>query len=161
MHPEDSLLAATLALLEREGLPYERRRHPAGASTEELARLRGLPVSAGVKALLMKIRGELTLIALRSDRRTDNRTVRRALSSQKLRFARPEELEQYGLVPGRIPPIGPPLLPFRLVADRGVLEQDLVAFTAGTNTDSLLMPTRDWLSLARPELFDLAQPRPD
>ncbi len=120
MPARDSLLDRTLALLETQGLSHERRQHAPGHSSEELAELRGLPLSAGVKALLMKIRGELTLVALRSDQRTDNNRVRRALSSQKLRFARPEELVAHGLVPGRIPPIGRPLLPLRLVADRGV-----------------------------------------
>ena len=151
-----SLLERTLTWLAEEGVAVEHRRHAAATSSEHIAELRGAPLSHGVQALRMKIRGELTLVCVRSDRRTDNPTVRRVLRSQKLRFARAEELEAHGLVAGRIPPIGRPLLPFRLVADEGVLDEPVVAFTAGTSTDSLLIPTEDWMRAARPELFPLA-----
>lgn len=149
------LLSRTQAWLRAEGVPVEVRTHAPATSTQDIARLRGTPLACGMKALLMKIRGELTVVAVRSDRQADNRKVRTVLSSQKLRFARADELAAHGLSPGRIPPFGRPLLPFRLVADRGALDQEVVAFTAGTNTQSLLISTADWLRVARPELFDL------
>lgn len=149
------LLARTLTWLESQGVAVEHRQHAEATSSEHIAELRGTPLSLGCKALLMKIRGELTLVAVRSHQRTDNAAVRRALRSQKLRFARADELVEHGLVRGRIPPIGRPLLPFRLVADLSVLDQPTIAFTAGTNTDSLLISTSDWVRVAQPELFAL------
>ena len=109
----------------------------------------------GVKALLMKTRREWVVIAVRAHQRTDNRKVRHALRAQKLRFAKREELAGFGLVPGQVPPFGEPILPFRLVADRGIETRKEVAFTAGTNTDSIVMSTSDWQRLSRPEFFDL------
>ncbi|HJN77089.1 MAG TPA: YbaK/EbsC family protein [Myxococcota bacterium] len=154
-----SLLQRTLDWLESEGVAVEHRRHAEATSSEHISELRGEPLSHGCKALLMKIRGELTVVAVRTDRRTDNGLVRRQLRSQKLRFARPEELEALGLVRGRIPPFGRPLLPFRLVADTGLLDVDVVAFTAGTSTDSLLISTEDWARVAQPEFFSLVKSR--
>lgn len=150
-----ALLARTRAWLEAQQVSVEMRSHAPATSTEEIAALRGTPLAHGVKALLMKIRGELTVVAVRSDRTTDNRRVRTVLRSQKLRFARREELDEHGLIPGRIPPFGRPLLPFRLVADVGLTDHDVVAFTAGTNTDSLLISTDDWVRVAQPEFFEL------
>jgi len=153
------VLERTLAWLASEGIAVEHRVHAPGETSEALAALRGEPLHHGVKALVMKIRGELTVLAVRSHERTDNSTVRRVLRSQKLRFARREELEDHGLVPGRIPPFGRPLLPFRLVADEGLRDYPVVAFTAGTNTDSLLISTQDWIRVAGPELYPLCMAR--
>ena len=149
------ILAAVLALLRQEAVPFEHLRHAEASSTEALAAARGLPIRCGVKALVMKIRGELTVVALRADQAMDNRMVRRSLRSQKLRFARREELEALGLRPGQVPPLGRPVLPLRLVADEGVLAGERVAFTAGTWTDSLVLETEDWVRVASPEIAQL------
>jgi prolyl-tRNA editing enzyme YbaK/EbsC (Cys-tRNA(Pro) deacylase) len=151
------LLDRVRALLEDAGAPYRHLRHPEARTTEALAAARGMPVSAGVKALVFTIKGRYTVLALRADRETDNRRVRRALGAQKLRFARLEELAALGLVPGQVPPFGEPVLPARLVADAGVLEGDVVAFTAGSATDSLVMAAADWARVARPEVLDFAR----
>ncbi len=140
---------------ELAGVPVQRVRHPEARTTAELAAARGLPVEAGLKALLMKIRGEWTTLVVRAHERSDNRTVRHALRSQKLRFLRAEELATLGLEPGQVPPFGRPVLPCRLVADHGVLEGETVAFTAGSWTDSFVMRTDDWVRVARPELVGL------
>ena len=153
-----TLLERTLAWLEQERVAVEVRRHAPATSTEHIAELRGTPVSWGVKALVMKIRGELTVLAVRSDRATDNRQVRRVLRSQKLRFARADELAAHGLVPGRIPPFGRPLLPFRLVADPSIHDEPTVAFTAGSNEVSLLIATTDWVRVASAEFAELTTP---
>ena len=138
-----------------DGVECRHLRHAASRTTAELAAARGCAVDVGLKALLMKVRGEWTTVVVRAHERTDNRVVRRALRSQKLRFLRSEELASLALEPGQVPPFGRPVLPCRLVADRGVLDGDAVAFTAGTWTDSLVMATSAWIEVAKPELFDL------
>jgi len=148
-----SVLDAVLAQL--EGKPHQRIRHAEARTTAELAAVRGLPVGAGLKALLMKAGGAWTCLVVRADERTDNRRVRHALGAQKLRFLRAEELASLGLEPGQVPPFGPPVLPCRLVADAGVRQLDTVAFTAGTWTDSFVLATERWVALAQPEWADL------
>ncbi len=150
------LLERTLAALAAVDAPVEHRVHATATTTEALAAARGLPVSAGVKALVMKVRKELTVIALRADQAMDNRHVRRVLRAQKLRFARAEELAALGLRPGQVPPFGEPVLPLRLVADEAILAGPVVAFTAGTHTDSLIVPTEAWVRAAAPALLALS-----
>lgn len=155
------LLPALLALLAERGLPVEHRRHAAAEGTEHIARLRGEPVSTGVKCLLMKAGGDWTLVALRAHRSLDNRALRGGLGVSKLRFARPEELaELTGLSPGEVPPLGEPLLPFPLVADEGIWSEDRLAFTCGSRTDSLYMTVSDWAELARPRRLAIARSAP-
>ncbi len=150
-----ALLAQVLDHLRQSGAAVTHLTHPPARTTADLAQARALPVSVGVKALVMKVRKELTVVALRADQAMDNRHVRRVLRAQKLRFARPGELADLGLAPGQVPPFGRPLLPLRLVADQAILAGDRVAFTAGTHTDSLVVPTVDWVRAADPELVPL------
>ncbi len=144
-------LDSVLMLLEGAGVQYRHIRHPPARDAGALAAARGLPISAGVKALVLRARGRYAVLALRADRRADNRLLRRALGAQKLRFARLEELAALGLAPGQVPPLGEPVLPARLLADEGIWGGEVVAFTAGTHTDSLVLATADWARLAAPE----------
>ena len=155
MSSNPALLEQVCLLLDEAGVPYRRVQHEPGETAEAIAEARGTPLELGVKALLMKIRKEWVLIAVRAHQRTDNRKVRHALKSQKLRFASREELASHGLRLGQVPPFGNPVLPFRLVADRGVLDLPELAFTAGSNAESILMATQDWVQLAEPDFFDL------
>ena len=153
----EDLLQQTVALLEQSGRPYTRLRHASATDGIALSQARGMPRSDGVKALLMKVRDAFILLALRAHQRTDNRTVRHALGAQRLRFARTAELRSWGLVPGQIPPIGHPLLPFDLVADVEVFNQERVVFTAGSSTDSFVIGTEDWRAIARPMVTRLTR----
>ena len=155
MDSSPSLLERVLAELHAADAQVDHRVHPPATTTAGLAQARGLPVAVGVKALVLKVKKTLTLVALRADQDMDNRHVRRVLRAQKLRFARPDELSALGLRPGQVPPFGEPVLPLRLVADQAILNGPQVAFTAGTSTDSLIVPTPDWVRAARPELLPL------
>ena len=154
------LLLRVCALLDEAGVPYERLRHAEARSTEALAEARGMPVSVSVKALVFRIKGRFTVLALRADQTMDNRAVRRMLKAQKLRFARLEELAALGLAPGQVPPFGEPVLPARLAADARILDTPTVAFTAGTHTDSLILATDDWIRVAAPDLLSFTGATP-
>ena len=73
---------------------------------------------------------------------------------KKSRFASPEELLRLtGLVPGSIPPFGKPLLPFAVFVDPSILDNERIAFNAGSLTDSIIMSVDDYLRIARPTVF--------
>ena len=72
----------------------------------------------------------------------------------KSRFVSPDELLRLtGLVPGSIPPFGKPLLPFEVFVDPSILDNERIAFNAGSLTDSIIMSVDDYLRIARPEVF--------
>jgi Ala-tRNA(Pro) deacylase len=52
-----------------------------------------------------------------------------------------------------VPPFGAPLLPFPLYAAESILENERIAFNAGSLTDSIVMPSVAWRRLAQPEIF--------
>jgi Ala-tRNA(Pro) deacylase len=111
----------------------------------------------GGKALLVKVEDTFRLFVMSADRKLDSGALKKQFSAKKTRFATPEELlELTGLVPGSVPPFGQPILPFPLYVDPSVLENDRVAFNAGSLTDSIVMPIADYRRLASPEVFSFA-----
>jgi prolyl-tRNA editing enzyme YbaK/EbsC (Cys-tRNA(Pro) deacylase) len=146
-------------LLIERGIRFEERQHPPTATSEESAKARGEELGVGAKALLLRTDDVFRLFVLPADRKLDSKQVKQHLSVKNVRFATPAELlERTGLVPGSVPPFGPPILPFELFADVTIGVRYLrVAFNAGSLTDSIIMNASDWQSVANPERFPLAK----
>jgi prolyl-tRNA editing enzyme YbaK/EbsC (Cys-tRNA(Pro) deacylase) len=142
-----------LAWLAEHGVAARSVEHPPTTTSEASAAARGEPLAVGGKALLLRVGAgdDFQLFVFSAARRLDNAAVRRALGVRHLRFATADELrERTGLVPGSVPPFGPPVLPFPLNLDPSVLQQDRVAFNAGMLTRSLVLAIADYQRIAAP-----------
>ena len=148
--------AAIEQLLRAAAVSFEVLRHPLVRTAREAARARGLPLSAGIKALVVKADGEFVLLALPADRTLSSRFLRHHLGARRTRFADAGELARLtGLEPGSIPPFGAPVLDLELHADRTLARDRRVAFTPGRADRSILLAAADWLRVARPRLLEL------
>jgi prolyl-tRNA editing enzyme YbaK/EbsC (Cys-tRNA(Pro) deacylase) len=144
-------------LLTSEGISFREVHHEATRTSEESARARGEELRGGGKALLIKVDDTFRLFILSADRKLDSGAIRQHFGARKTRFATPEELMQLtGLVPGSVPPFGAPILPFPVYVDPSVLENERIAFNAGSLTDSVIMQVADYRRLAKPEIFCFA-----
>src|SRR5579862_7819431 len=148
------LLDQIRAWLTSEAVPFREVHHEPTRTSEDSARARGEELRVGGKALLIKVDSVFRLFVLSADRKLDSAAIKQQFGAKKTRFATPEELgELTGLVPGSVPPFGPPILPFPLFVDPSVFENERVAFNAGSLTDSIVMPIEDYRRLAGPEVF--------
>ena len=144
---------AILALLEEHTIEFRFVEHGPTRTCEESAAARGEPQSIGGKSLLLKVGPDFVLCVLSASARLDANAVRRLRGQSGARFAKREELaELTGLEPGSVPPFGPPILPVPLLVDEGLLENDRIAFNAGSLEHSVVMPMAPYLDLARPTL---------
>ena len=140
--------------LSGEGVTFREAHHEPTRTSEESARARGEEMRIGGKALVIKVDDTFRLFVLSADRKLDSAAIKQRFGAKKTRFATPEELlEMTGLVPGSVPPFGPPILPFPLYVDHTVFENPRVAFNAGSLTDSMIMPIEDYRRLAGAEVF--------
>jgi prolyl-tRNA editing enzyme YbaK/EbsC (Cys-tRNA(Pro) deacylase) len=140
--------------MRRENVATKEAHHEPTRTSEESARARGEEMKVGGKALLIKVDETFRLFVLSADRKLDSAAIKQHFGAKRTRFATPEELkEMTGLVPGCVPPFGPPILPFPLYTDPSVFENDRVAFNAGSLTDSMVIPIEDYRRLAKPEVF--------
>jgi prolyl-tRNA editing enzyme YbaK/EbsC (Cys-tRNA(Pro) deacylase) len=149
---------AIVAWLQRENVSFRHVRHEPTFTSEESAKARGESVRVGGKALLVKVGDDFKLFVLSAALKFDSSAVKKHFGVKKIRFAEREELEALtGLVPGSVPPFGPPILNVPLFVDPSVLANEVVAFNAGSLTDSIIMASADYARLARPEVFTFAQ----
>src|SRR3954447_10668962 len=128
----DPILERIRSLLTAEGVAFTEKEHPPTRTSEESAAARGEPLGVGAKAILWKPDGVFRLFVIPADRKLDSAAVKKHLGVKKTRFATPDELlELTGLVPGSVPPFGPPILPFELIADEQIgLDSPRMAFNA-------------------------------
>lgn len=132
--------------LEERGVSFRHLHHAPTPTSVDSARARGEPLEIGGKALVL-VGGERSVVLVLSAAcRFDSKAFRRAAGMKKSRFLRPEELlARTGLVPGSVPPFGPPILPFELFIDASILAQPRIAFNAGSLRDSIIMSREAYL----------------
>ncbi|MCK9409266.1 MAG: hypothetical protein M0R68_09030 [Bacteroidetes bacterium] len=108
----------------------------------------------GGKAIVMKIDNVFKLFVLSASLKVDSKKIRERFRVKSIRFATKEELmELTGLVPGSVPPFGQPILPLELYIDHSILENEKIAFNAGSLTDSVILTTKDYLSIVQADRF--------
>ena len=145
-------------LLRTANVEFRTVEHEPTHTSAESARVRGVPLGCGAKALLLKCDGAFRLFVMPADRKLQSRLVRSALGVKDIRFATAEELRELtGLVPGSVPPFGEPVLPFPLYADVAIgREHAEVAFNAGELTRSIIMSAEMWAAVAKPQRLEFA-----
>src|SRR5262245_13800558 len=91
--------------LRERGARFRLLEHAPAFTSEEAARIRGTPIEAGAKALVLRAEDRPVHAVLPAHRRVDNARLREILGTRTLRFATPEELLALtGCVPGAVPP---------------------------------------------------------
>ncbi len=149
---EPSVYSRVEARLKSAGAPFEVLRHEPVFTSEEAARVRGVELSTGAKALVCKADDEFLMFVVPADRRLDSRGVRRRLGFRRLRFANKEEvLRLTGLEPGSIPPFGS-LFGLNTLCDERLGENERINFNAGDHRISVSMLYADYLHVEGPEL---------
>jgi prolyl-tRNA editing enzyme YbaK/EbsC (Cys-tRNA(Pro) deacylase) len=148
------VLKAILAMLDEHDVKYRHLTHEPTRTSAEAAKVRGLSMRIGGKALLMKAGtgDRFVIVVMSAALKLNSNALRRELGVDRLRFATVDELKELtGLVPGCVPPFGEPILPFALYVDQSILANDRIAFNAGSLTDSVIMAVDDWRRLTRIE----------
>jgi Ala-tRNA(Pro) deacylase len=145
-------------LLESLGIHYEVTEHGPVYTSEEAAKVRGVELKTGVKALVLKTEnGNMLLGLIAADRKIDLKKLAKAIGAKKLQLASPEEvLKATGCEVGSVHPFGN-LFGLKTYLDSSVMENDLVNFNAGLHTFSIHMKARDLLKAIKPEISEFSQ----
>ena len=158
-HGFEEVRARIVEQLESVGVEYRQRTHPPTRTSAESAAARGEPIEIGGKSLILKIDGEFRCFVLSAALQLDSTKVRQHFSTKHTRFATHEELHDLsGLVPGCVPPFGPPLLPWPLYLDPSIPANERIAFNAGSLEHSIILRTEDYLRCAEVrEVFEFSK----
>jgi Ala-tRNA(Pro) deacylase len=163
MTPHDDATPVRTAVTERlerwlreRGARFRLIEHAPVFTSEEASRVRGTPIEAGAKALVLMAPDRPVHVVLPGDRRLDNARLRAILGTRTLRFATPEELLALtGCVPGAVPPFGN-LFGLSVFVDEQLAQREEIAFNAGSNTVSIVMRCADFLDLSAATVHQLS-----
>jgi len=143
--------------LEEQGADFRLLEHAPVFTSEEASRVRGTPIEAGAKALVLQAEDRTVHVVLPGHRRVDNARLRAILGTRTLRFASAEELLTLtGCVPGAVPPFGN-LFGLPVFADAELAARDQIAFNAGSNAVSIIMRAADFVRLSGARVVALSR----
>jgi prolyl-tRNA editing enzyme YbaK/EbsC (Cys-tRNA(Pro) deacylase) len=135
-----------VALLDSEGVEFWVTHHEPVTTSEAAAAVRGVELSSGAKAMLVKGRDGFALAVLAADRKLDWKLLA-PLVGKSPRFATAEELQELtGLSKGAVPPFGG-LFGLRTIYDESLLDVERVNFNAGSHTESVSMRREDMVRI--------------
>jgi len=144
--------------LQENSIDFKELHHQPTHTSEDSAKARGEDVSIGGKAIVMKIEDDFKLFVLSAALKIDSKKIKEFFGAKRIRFANREELKKLtGLVPGAVPPFGRPILKLNLYVDRSILENERIAFNAGSLTDSIIMSTKDYIMKTNPQIFHFSK----
>ncbi|CAJ1954711.1 unnamed protein product [Cylindrotheca closterium] len=138
---------------------YHSLHHAPTKTSEESAKVRGVDLSSGGKALVLKYLNDsdeesntFGVFVMSASRKLHTKAIKKEFKTKNVRFANAEELAGLtnGLVPGSVPPFGKSILNMELFVDTSIQDNDIIAFNCGSLTDSIIMSTSDYIAVAQP-----------
>lgn len=132
--------------------------HETTPTSEDSARVRGTSLEEGVKSII--VRGKTSKknyqLNIPSHMKLDMKAVTEAVG-EKCEFEDPEVIkERFGLTIGGVPPFGN-LLNIETLFDPQVAHNERSAFNCGLMTESIVMKSKDLISLVQPKMHPLAK----
>ena len=138
------------ARLTEVGIDFTVSRHAPVFTSEEAAAVRGVSLSSGAKALVVKAGEAFVLLVVPADRKLDSKKARASLGVKSIRFATREEVEQLtGLQPGSIPPFGS-LFGLATWCDPELGANAAINFNAGDHAISVQMSYDAFVAAEKP-----------
>ena len=153
-----------LALLNQQGIPYRLIDHAPEGRTELVSVMRGNTLSQAAKCIILMIKlgkkvTRYVLAVVPGDARVDLPAVKSLMRGTYVAFASSEIAERLaGSVTGTILPFSfnPEL---EVIVDPSLLENDEIYFNAARLDRSMVLKTRDYVTIAKPRLGSLIEDR--
>jgi len=147
-----------LHLLEEKHLKYSVLEHDFVHHAEEAANVRGTKLEEAAKAIVVKYnKDDFAMIVVSGHKRIDLKRLKQILNTKNACLASPDDvLKTTGLKIGSVPPFGN-LFGLKTFADKLVVEQEKVVFSAGSHYKSIIMQSKDWREAAEAVIEDFSK----
>ncbi len=137
-------------VLNKEKIEYEVLEHKPVYTSKEAAEVRGTQLRQGCKALICKTEEGHIQAVVPGDKELDIAKLQRLTLFKKIELANAKEVRQAtGCNIGSVPPFGN-LFGLKVYFDKSVVENDVVAFNAGSHTRSIKMKAKDLVKVVNP-----------
>ncbi len=144
-------------LLDSNKIQYKCWDHPPVHTSEEAAKIRGTPLESGAKAMVLRSEGKCLMVVIAGDKKMDFKKVKKAIGSDRLTLATPEEVQQVTQCAiGSVPPFGN-IFNIPVYLDQSLLRSPIINFNAGKHGTSIAMSVDDYQKAVQPIVVDVAQ----
>jgi Ala-tRNA(Pro) deacylase len=152
-----NVLESLKQFLDGHKISYQLLTHAPVHTSEEAARVRGVPLESGAKALVFRSEGKFLMVVVAGNKKVDMKKVKEVIKSNRLSLATPEEALQvtYCTI-GSIPPFGN-LFNIPVYVDKSLLRSPIINFSAGRHDTSMAMSIEDYQKAVKPVLVEVAQ----
>ncbi len=144
------------ALLDERGVEYRTAHHEPTLTSADAARIRGVSLESGAKALILRGKKSKTdwLFVMPANLRVDTKKVREIVGERVSFCPDPEEVT--GCAPGSVPPFGS-VVGLKTYLDPKLQSNEEINFNAGSLTDSVNMKFADYVAIEEPEVVDVTE----
>jgi Ala-tRNA(Pro) deacylase len=138
-------------------VPFGTINHTCAYTAQEVAEFSHVPGRYMAKSVIVRIDGRLAIVVVPATKLVDLAKLRRETGAGEVRLAEEAEFrdEFDGCQLGTVPPFGN-LFGFQTYLDRGLTQENHIAFNAGTHTDVFVVRCPDYIRLVQPRLLDVS-----
>lgn len=144
-------------VLQREKMQYEVVEHKPVFTSREAAEARGTELRQGCKALILKTEEGFIQAVVPGDKEIDLKKLQRITLFKHLEMASPQDVKRAsGCDIGAVPPAGN-LFGLKVWFDKGITQNEIVAFNAGSHSRSIKMRAKDLRQVVNPVIAEFSQ----
>jgi Ala-tRNA(Pro) deacylase len=146
-------------VLKEKNIEYKLLIHEPTKTSEESAKVRGVSLASGAKAMLVKEGLEnFVLCVMAANRKVSWKKVKNVMKTKKVNLASEEDVRKLTkCLPGAVPPFGS-AFGIKTFLDNSLIEQgDTINFNCGLRTHSLCLMTKEYLAYEKPIVTDIVE----
>ena len=144
-------------VLNKEKIEYEVLEHRPVFTSKEAAEIRGTELKQGTKALICKTEEGFIQAVVSGAKELDIEKLQKLTLYKKIEMANAKEVRQAtGCNIGSVPPFGN-LFGLKVYFDKSVVENEIIAFNAGTHTKSIKMKAKDLAKVVNPIIGEFSK----
>ncbi|MCK4670465.1 MAG: hypothetical protein KAT43_04635 [Nanoarchaeota archaeon] len=148
----EEVFSKIIDLLKENSIRYKLVEHEPVFTSKEAAEVRGTKLEQGAKALVLKSKKKVFLAVVPANRKINLEKLKEILDVKKLGLASSETVkEKTGCAIGSVPPFGN-IVGLDTYVDKDLLENEYIAFNAGSHTKSIIMRSNDFVKLVNPKI---------
>ncbi len=145
--------------LDQNKIKYVTIKHSVAFTSQEIAASAHIKGRELAKTVLIKINGRMAMCVLPASYKVDFDLLKKAVDNDNIRLA--NEMEFKDKFPecdvGAMPPFGN-LYNMEVYVAQSLLDDDEIAFNAGTHTELIQMSLKDFLDLVKPKVIRFSFP---
>ena len=144
-------------ILNKEKIDYEVLEHRPVFTSKEAAEVRGTELKQGTKALVLKTDEGFIQACVAGNRELDIEKLQKITLFRRIEMANAKEVRKVSECNiGSVPPFGN-LFGLKVYFDKSVVENEVVAFNAGSHTRSIKMKAKDLVRIVNPVVGEFSK----